>query len=229
MGEDASKRISKRLVAWRRLGLEFVVIVVGVLAALAADQWAQARADERLAEEVLRRLAIELNENREQIERRLAYHGTVVPRLDSLRVRAEAGQRTGLTRSSVLPQGLGFYWLRETAWETAVVTEAVRHFELDVTVVLSDTYSLLQQVRQAERIAEQGVVRPESFASDDQRGTVIFLSTIMHEVLDLERSLFALTEKALEEIRSRVPDLDLESPVDISRRPGQDDAYASGG
>ena len=45
---------------WRRLGLEFIVIVVGVLAALAVDDWRKTRADRALENHLLTSLHADL-------------------------------------------------------------------------------------------------------------------------------------------------------------------------
>ena len=62
---------------WRRLGLEFIVIVVGVLAALAVDDWRQSRADRALENHLLSSLREELESDemdakgQEDLEQRL--------------------------------------------------------------------------------------------------------------------------------------------------------------
>lgn len=129
-----------------KLAVEFAVIVIGVLVALAVDQWNEGRENDRLAHEVLRTLATEITENRRQIARRIEYHASVLPGLDSLQRLAESGTRTNILRSGALPEGIGFWLLRDTAWETAIVTEAVRHFDLGVTSLLSLTYSLQEGI-----------------------------------------------------------------------------------
>ncbi len=45
---------------WRRLGLEFIVIVIGVLVALAVDDWRQTRADRALEKHLLTSLRADL-------------------------------------------------------------------------------------------------------------------------------------------------------------------------
>lgn len=52
--------IESRVVFWRRLGLEFLVIVVGVLIALAVDDWRQSRADRALEKHLLTSLLEDL-------------------------------------------------------------------------------------------------------------------------------------------------------------------------
>lgn len=46
--------------AWKRLGLEFLVVVIGIVAALAVDDWRQARADRALEEHLLTSLLADL-------------------------------------------------------------------------------------------------------------------------------------------------------------------------
>lgn len=50
-------------IAWRSLGLEFIVIVVGVLAALAVDDWRQERGDRALEKHLLTSLIANLEED----------------------------------------------------------------------------------------------------------------------------------------------------------------------
>ena len=56
-GGDLSEN---RTEMWRRLGLEFIVIVIGVLAALAVDDWRQTRADRALENHLLSSLRADL-------------------------------------------------------------------------------------------------------------------------------------------------------------------------
>lgn len=56
-GDDLSE---DRTEMWRRLGLEFIVIVVGVLVALAVDDWRQTRADHQLERHLLTSLRADL-------------------------------------------------------------------------------------------------------------------------------------------------------------------------
>jgi hypothetical protein len=48
---------------WRRLGLEFIVIVIGVLVALAVDDWRQTRADRELEKHLLTSLRADLEKD----------------------------------------------------------------------------------------------------------------------------------------------------------------------
>ncbi|MBT8479159.1 MAG: hypothetical protein KJO06_09585 [Gemmatimonadetes bacterium] len=61
--EEAGLAEGKRAIAGR-LGLEFLVVVVGILAALGVDDWSQARSDRQLEEHLLTSLASDLEDDR---------------------------------------------------------------------------------------------------------------------------------------------------------------------
>lgn len=199
-----------------RLAVEFVVIVIGVLVALGVDQWNERRQNDELARQVLRAVAAELSENHRQLTRRIEYHESILPGLDSLQRLAEAGNRTNILRSDALPQGIGFWLLKDTAWETAIVTEAVRHFDLAVTSLLSTTYSLQEALRENERAIADGVVRPEWFGAPDQSGAVIFLAVMLRDLMIDERELEKFQRASLDLIREQLGEDELGSPVEIS-------------
>jgi len=206
----------KRAIPWSHLAIEFVVIVVGVLLALAVDQWAERRENQGLADEVLQALGAELGANLEQIERRIAYHEEILPRLDSLRRASVRGERLRVLESDVLPRGFGFWLLRDTAWQTALVTEAVRYFDLSMTTVLSTTYSLQNRVGEMQRTISDGILTPDVFGASDQGGAVIFLAAMLEDLVGSERELKSFFEASLEQIRERLGDVSLESPMQVS-------------
>ena len=208
-----SERKARTGLPWGRLAVEFVVIVIGVLLALAVDQWAESRENRALADEVLIGLGAELTDN---LERRIAYHERIQPGLDSLQRLAEEGRRLRLLNSEMLPEGVGFWLLRDTGWETALVTEAVRHFDLSMTTLLSTTYSLLDALRAQEDAITDGIIRPEWFGAADQRGAVVFLAVLMRDLTSSERELRSFIRASLEAIRERVGDVPLESPMKVS-------------
>lgn len=209
----------RRTIPWRRLAVEFVVIVVGVLVALAVDQWAQGREDEDTAREVLQALGSELESNRAQLDRRIEYHESVLPGLDSLQRVVESGPAANILSSEALPQGLGFAILRDTSWELALLTEAVHHIELGLAELLSITYSLQEELGDTEQSVRDGIVRPEWFGASDQTGAVIFLRVMLTDVLEQERSLRRLADAAIDAIRERLGDEYVGSSVEISLVP----------
>lgn len=211
--------MSRPKIPFGRLAVEFLVIIVGVLVALGVNEWAEGRDNERLARASLRALAVELDQNLRSVREQIAYHESVLPALDSLRRLAESGTRISGAPSTLLPQGLGFPFLQDTAWETALFTQAVRYFEFGIASSLSLAYSGQEMLAEASRVTQDAVTRPETFVAEDQRGTVIFLDVMLAEVVDLERTLAAFQQAALDAIRRSLGDVDLTPGVEVSSAP----------
>lgn len=203
-----------------RLALEFVVIVVGVLVALAVDQWVEGRSNDDLARATMRVLAAELRTNQEQLARRIEYHEAVLPTLDSLRREAAAGRRVDILGGGSLPRGFGFWLLRDTAWETALVTEAVRLFDLEITTLLSYTYSLQEALGENEDMVARGVVRPEWLGAADQGGAAAFLSVLLSSMLEDERELAGLIRRSLAALGERLGEEGAAPRVEVTERFG---------
>jgi hypothetical protein len=208
--------MSRPKIPFGRLALEFIVIIVGVLVALGVNEWAEGRDNDRLARESLRAVAIELDQNLTRVRDQIAYHQEILPALDSLRRLAETGTPISNAPSSLLPQGLGFPFLQETAWETALFTQAVRYFEFGIASSLSLVYSGQETLADYERVTQEAVTRPETFAARDHRGTIMFLSVVLGEVVELERTLATFQQSALEAIRRALGEVDLTPAVQVS-------------
>lgn len=82
-----------------RLGLEFLVVVVGILAALAVDDWSQGRSDRRLEEHLLISIADDLERDRADAEtQKLLVQG----------YRDAVDHLLGITQHSLAPVGKQF-------------------------------------------------------------------------------------------------------------------------
>ena len=206
----------KRQIPLGRLSLEFMVIVIGVLVALGVDQWMESLDNRRLVTETLRALAAEIAENTRTLEGRIEYHDSILPGLVTLQRAAERGQRVTISIRETLPKGLGITSLRNTAWEMAGVTEAVRHFDLPLLSILSLTYSIQDALHERDRAVADGIIQPEYFVASDQVGPVIFLSVTVSDVRDREVDLQKFYVAALEAVRERLDDPEAGAVIEIS-------------
>ncbi len=205
----------RRPIPWGRFAGEFVVIVVGVLVALAVDRWMEGLDNRALVDETLRALAAEIGFNSEQLQRRFDYHSRIHPDLRELQRAVEAGDQVSASVSETLPSGLFLDPLRSTAWEMAAVTEAVRYFDLPLLSFLSITYGLQETLHDRGRAIVDGRTRPELFGRTDQTGTIIFLSVTIEDIRDREEELLKFYAEALRLIRVELGDPEAGSVVEI--------------
>jgi hypothetical protein len=168
---DASAAASppaRRRIDWRPILLEAFFVVLGVVLALAANEWRQAFADRRSAATALESIREELDANRQSVLGSVKYHLQLSDTLRvMLRQAATRGDSAAPANIRVFTQGFVHpAQLLSTAWETAAATEAVRHMAHDDVLVLARIYD---QQRRYETQSEQigALIYGEIFA----RGT----------------------------------------------------------
>ncbi len=93
-----------RSIDWRTLMLEVFFIVLGVVLALAANDWREHRSNLRHASTALESIRDELDANRQAVDNALAYHAHLY---DTLRTYVQpASQRDGATPAPQPNMGL---------------------------------------------------------------------------------------------------------------------------
>lgn len=126
---------------WRPILLEACLVVLGVVLALAANEWRRAHNDRASAAAAMASIREELATNRTAVLESARYHIQLSDSLIALRNGAPgpAGPRTAdisvFSRGFVLPARL-----LHTAWDAAEATGAVRHMGLDDVLLLSRVY-----------------------------------------------------------------------------------------
>jgi|GEM_PF-3276223 len=123
-----------------KLLIEMVSIVLAVLLALAVDQWREGRSNETLAREALNRIVAELKANVTELEEVLKDHQVVSDRLKNVIEKLEkAEDDPGIQINFNFTLGI----LKRTAWQTAIVTQAVRYMDFQVVQELSEIYEVV--------------------------------------------------------------------------------------
>lgn len=119
--------------------IEMVLIVMAVLAALVVDEWKEDRANNRLAAEVLERIETELKSNVTELE---GVHKAHQALYDNLKKGLEKAEKKGKFDNIELGINLRLGVFQRTAWETAIVTQAVRYMDFEVVQKLSAIYDV---------------------------------------------------------------------------------------
>ena len=101
-----------------KVGLEVLLISVGVFLALMGEQWRESSHERELAQDSLRRFRAEIVRNREAVTGVKDYHARL---LKGLREYLQADPKTRQT-SSVQISGLQPVFFDQTAWDLAIAT-----------------------------------------------------------------------------------------------------------
>lgn len=146
-------------VDWRPILLEAFFVVLGVVLALAANEWRRAQLDRQNAATALASIREELQTNRAAVLESVQYHLHLT---DTLTTLARHAARAGAAEVVSLPDGRlfgrGFLHpasLLHTAWDAAAATDAVRHMAYADVLRLARIYE--EQVdyrRQSEQAGQ---------------------------------------------------------------------------
>ena len=177
-----------------RVGMEVVLISVGVFLALMGEQWRQAVQDHSLAEDALRRLRSETQANRAAVAAVQDYHAVT---LKSLEAYLEADDKARAAMA-VKVEGIRPAFFESTAWELALATGALVHMDTDVAFRLSRIYG--QQRRYeglTEGILHAMYLRPPS---DGPEAFFPAVAVYFNDVILWEPELVRLYDEVLPQI-----------------------------
>ena len=128
-------------IPWKQIALESAFVVLGVVLALAANEWRNTRADRAAGVRAANAIREELKLNREAVHGSLQYHIQVS---DSLIAFDRRGPRPGdapgyqtFPRGFISPASSS---VLSTAWEVAGTTGAINHVPYDEVLLMSHVY-----------------------------------------------------------------------------------------
>jgi hypothetical protein len=143
----------KPKVDWRSILLEAFFVVLGVVLALAANEWRRAHEDRQNAATAMASIREELHTHRLAVLQSVQYHAQLLDTLTSLSRRAQAGNPS--SSPPMLPErrlfARGFFHpatLLHTARDAAAATDAVRHMSYADVLPLARIYAVQDQYRQ---------------------------------------------------------------------------------
>lgn len=138
------------------LAVEVISIVLAVLAALAVDEWRQARANAALAETARTSVLEELRSNQAALLESVVEHRDLLARIDAA-LAIEGPIRDLDLRFEITP-------LSTAAWQTAQITAASRHLDFAWVTEVARTYRVQELMDEAQGawIDLMGGLAPES-------------------------------------------------------------------
>jgi len=187
---------------WGTLLIEVVLIVLGVLLGLFANEWRKAHANQARAEVALQQIRAEMAYNQSEIDSALVgYHEQIRDSLRQLARRAEAG--TPVTAEAIrqaMPNGFNVPLLQTTAWDLSVQTGIINQFDLPIVAPVAGVYNLQQFLQsKLDRISDNFYIA----SNVDPRmaeGQVRALSILAGDIVIQERKLMRRYQEALNQL-----------------------------
>jgi hypothetical protein len=172
---------------------EAAFVVLGVVLALAANEWREGRQERRRVTVATNAIATELRSNRSAVVEASAYHSML---LDSLRVRRPPSWRPSpylFSRGFVSPAQVS-----ATAWQSAAAAGVVEHMPYQTVLRLSQAYA--NQARYEHQALSIGeVIYAELYRNgvEGVTGNYRNLSNLIGSFLYRERQLVAVYDSTL--------------------------------
>lgn len=119
--------------------MEIISIIIAVLLALAVNEWREARSNAKIADQALRSIRDEILENKRMFEIILPQHLALLDTLidvDAKIHRGELSEEEDRADLKFVP-----LFVQNTAWQTALATQALLHMPYETVKVLSEIYT----------------------------------------------------------------------------------------
>jgi hypothetical protein len=136
-----------------KIGLEVLLIGLGVFLGLMGEQWRERAQHRELAETSLRRFRTELTASRESVVRVKDYHAAKTQLLDAY-LAADAGTRKA---SPVALEGLQPAFFEHTAWDLALATQSLVYLDPPLAFSISRIYTVQQEYADLSRAILQAL------------------------------------------------------------------------
>ncbi|MEM1176746.1 MAG: hypothetical protein AAGM22_00250 [Acidobacteriota bacterium] len=180
--------------SWPRLVGEALWIVLAVLLALAADQWRENKANQKLADKALRGIVEEIQSNRGMVLYFLPRHREIQDALPE--------SHEDWTQPSLEDEDSRFdpIVLRDTAWRTALETNALVHMDYQTVRQLTEVYTFQRAYNDLTRDLLRSVFDLEFH--DPKRLEAQFAATkfALYIFVENEEALVEAYDRALGEI-----------------------------
>jgi hypothetical protein len=178
--------------------VESFLIAFSVLLALGVDDWKEERENQQLVRKALANFEREIRQNKAHIESRLGYHEKLHESLEG--VDPKDVHTFEELRQKVDFRGLNPAFLVDTAWQTALTTNALSYMEYDTVSRLSEIYTLQQ------RLYDYNGSMTVTFLpllSDKNVSTLILpLVSYQSDVVGIEKNLLRQYGAVLEHLRT---------------------------
>ena len=123
-------------ITFKTIAVEVFSVVFAVLLALGLNNWWQERSNEKLGEEALKNIVLEMERNMHELDTAMEQLQSQLDLLNSERERYENN------KDSTLTLGYSHTVLSDNAWKTANITQAVLYVDPELIMEISDLYSV---------------------------------------------------------------------------------------
>lgn len=183
---------------------ETVCIVISILLALWVGQKVDQAKEHRLALKALRNFREELQGNRDFMKQALPLHRAYIQRLEDIQPPIQGWNDID---KQIHFSGLGPSSAYNTAWETAVATNALVQIDYDTVKKLSSVYLRQKYVEVVRQKFLDIFYNPGTFHPDNAPGLVQSMYFMFQDLARVEENIIKDYDETLRKIDERYPEL----------------------
>src|SRR6266481_4999103 len=180
--------------------IEVVLVAVGVLLALWANNWHEDREHRAQVQAALRNFASEMEANRQATQRNRAYHETFARELREFLASKEPASEDHLNKS-VHFEGMRPVIFEHTAWDLALATQALSYLDPDLAFDISKVYTKQNAFEKLEDSFLAAAFTPASLSGDNVKGMATAMQLYLIDVNQQEPAILQLYDKVIPEIK----------------------------
>ncbi len=178
--------------------LEVFFIMLGVMVALAANEWREGNALAKRTDVALENIRLEILRNQATLQQRLPYHQAMS---DSIRVNFPILKdisfefveiaRLGMTR------GPFFESLYNTAWQTALTSQILPNVDYETLTLLATIYQTQDELKEVENQFSSIIFLPDNMEKGKAYHALLLAQPFINGVVKHERELLSIYDTAL--------------------------------
>ncbi|MFB3134018.1 MAG: hypothetical protein ACE10K_15985 [Rhodothermales bacterium] len=180
--------------------LEVFFIMLGVMVALAANEWREGRALDKRTDAALENIRLEILRNQQTLQQRLPYHEALhdsltsyLPELRNVSFQDVDGRRLGMSRGSF------FIIVYDAAWQTALTSQTLPNVDFETLTLLSNIYQFQAYLKTIEERATS-VMTPANVQGENLYYAFILFRLSLMDIVELEQNLLSFYDAALQRL-----------------------------
>jgi len=118
----------------QKLLIEFISVTFAVFLGLMLNQWKDNQNNQNLANQSSNSIRAEIDRNNVKVKEMIESHEIILSRLDSIITLTEAERHDNVSLK------LNFQIINSTSWETAKLTQAIAHMDINNVSEIADVY-----------------------------------------------------------------------------------------
>lgn len=180
--------------------IEVALITIGVFLALWANNWHEEREHRAQGQAALRNFAEEMEANRAATQRYRQYHETLARELHEFLADNQPADSNRYSKI-VHFQGMQPVNFEHTAWDLALVTQALSYLKPDLAFAISKVYTQQNALQRLQDSFLAAAFTPASLSSENIKGLATAMELYLIDVNQQEPAMISSYDKIIPEVK----------------------------